>query len=93
MMNAISKHTSRRAAESLPLLHWIFVRGSKAITFDVRPNHGSYEVCIVPHWDVSQTVVEQYARPADALRRHAEIAGAFRQSGWAVFHGTGRAAA
>ena len=34
----------------------------------------SYDVCVVPHWDVSSSVVEAYNRPAAALGRHAEIA-------------------
>jgi hypothetical protein len=43
----------------------------------------SYDVCVVPHWDISSSVVEAYDRPAAALGRHAEIAWYLREAGWA----------
>ena len=53
------------------------------MTCEVRVNgRRSYDVCIVPHWDVSSSVVEKHDHPASALRRHAEIAWDFRRSGW-----------
>lgn len=45
---------------------------------------GSYDVCVVPHWDVSSSVVEPFAHPVAALRRHAEIACNFQQAGFSV---------
>jgi hypothetical protein len=50
---------------------------------DIRGN-GSYEVCIVPHWDPSLSVIEHYDSPTPALLRHAEIARSLREDGWMV---------
>ena len=67
------------------ILRWVFLRGSKALTCEVRINgRHSHDVCVIPHWDVSSSIVERYDREISALRRHAEIAGSFRQAGWAV---------
>jgi hypothetical protein len=48
----------------------------------------SYDVCIVPHWDVSAAAVETLATPGRALQRHAEIAKQLRECGWHVVHRT-----
>jgi hypothetical protein len=85
MTSAIGKRTppEPHRAESAGILRWVFLRGPKAVTCEVRVNgRRSYDVCVVPHWDVSSAVVERYDRPASALRRHAEIAWHFRQAGW-----------
>ena len=71
------------AAEAMGIVRWVFLKDSKAFTCDVRSNGGdSYDVCIVPHWDVSVALVERYDRPTSALHRHAEIARHFRKAGW-----------
>ena len=90
MTNGNAKRTrTRRDAESVGVLRWIFLRGTQALTCDLRTTGGyAYDVCVVPHWDVSSSVIESYDRPADALRRHAEIARYFRQAGWALVRDT-----
>jgi hypothetical protein len=81
----LPKPAARHPPESVGILRWVFVRGTHALTCEVRVNgQHSHDVCVVPHWDVSSSVVEQYARPASALRRHAEIASHFRHSGWTL---------
>lgn len=66
-------------------MRWAFFRGSRALTCEVRAtDRGGFDVCVVPLWDVHAAVVEPYATAGAALRRHAEIAAAFRQGGWAV---------
>ena len=55
----------------------------KALTCEVRVSGKQpYDVCVVPHWDVSSSVIETFQRPAGALRRHAELASYLRQEGW-----------
>ena len=81
------KRTSRRIAESVGIVRWVFFRGSKALTCEVRvKGRREHEVYVVPHWNVSASVVERFDRPWGALRRHAEIASEFRTAGWAIAH-------
>jgi hypothetical protein len=81
------KGASGRLAESVGIVRWVFFRGSKALTCEVRVNADrSHEVCVVPHWNVSASVIESFDRPWSALRRHAEIARDFRTAGWALAH-------
>jgi hypothetical protein len=72
-------------------LRWVFLRGSQAVTCEVRVcGRQTYDVCVVPHWDVSSSAIETFNRPAAALRRHAEIAWYFRQAGWILAREGGR---
>ena len=78
---------SERKTGSVGILRWVFLRGRKALTCEVRmTGQRSHDVCVVPHWDVKSSIVERFERPASALRRHAEIAREFRQAGWHVVH-------
>lgn len=77
--------TTRRPPEPAGILRWIFRHGTQALTCEIRVNgHHAHDVCLVPHWDVSSSVVERYERPVGALRRHAEIAWSLRQAGWTL---------
>jgi hypothetical protein len=82
MTSTPDAHTNQQSA---PILRWIFHRGASAITceLDARGNR-SYDVCIVPHWDVLSSVVEHFEAPSVALLRHAEIARRLRASGWVL---------
>ena len=74
-----------RLAEPVGILRWMFLRGTKAVTCEIRVNGAAaHDVCVVPHWDLSAAVVERYPRPVSALRRHAEIAQSFREAGWTL---------
>jgi hypothetical protein len=74
-----------RSGESVGVLRWVFIRGTKTLTCEVRVNgRHSHDVCVVPHWDVSSSIVERHERAASALWRNAEIASHFRQAGWIV---------
>jgi hypothetical protein len=67
------------------LVRWVFGRGSRVLTCEVRANdEGQFDVYIVPLWDVKAAIIEAYDRASGAMRRHAEIATAFRQAGWVV---------
>lgn len=46
--------------------------------------HGSYEVIVLPHWNLQSAVVETFHAAVDALQRHAAIAAALRSTGWSV---------
>ena len=74
-----------RACHAAPVLRWIFCRDNAAMTCEVRMRRtGACEVAVVPHWDPSQTRVEPFDGPAQALHRHAEIARELREAGWVV---------
>ena len=61
------------------------MKGRRVLTCEVRADdRGVFEVVAVPLWDVRAAVIEPCEGAADAMRRHAEIAAAFRQAGWAV---------
>ena len=44
----------------------------------------SGDVCVVPHWDISSTLIEHFDAPRSAMLRHAEIARRLRDAGWMV---------
>ena len=88
MATSMTKQTTAaRKTGSVGILRWVFLRGRKALTCEVRMhNQRSHDVCVVPHWNVKASIVERFERPASAMRRHAEIAMEFRQAGWRVVH-------
>jgi hypothetical protein len=43
-------------------------------------------VCVLPHWNLSDSMVERFNAPASALRRHAEIASQLREAGWVTYY-------
>ena len=83
--------TRRRLTKAAPacFLRWVFHRGPDVLTCAVEAsgNQSSYDVCILPHWNLSEATVEHFDTPAGALRRHAEIASRLRQGGWVAQYG------
>ena len=72
-------------AESAAILRWDFLRGHEAVTCEARTTGTDfYEVCVVPHRDVSSSTIEPFGHPVAVLRRHAEIAGRFQEAGFSV---------
>jgi hypothetical protein len=67
------------------MLRWIFVRHGHALTceVDARTPH-TFDVSVVPHWDVSSAVVERYDHAVTAMERHAGIAADLRAAGWVL---------
>jgi hypothetical protein len=67
------------------MLRWIFRRGAHTLTceLDARGRH-TFEVSLVPHWNVSGGVVERFGDALSAMERHAAIARALRHAGWVV---------
>jgi hypothetical protein len=77
------------SVEPACIVRWVFHRGADDLTCAVEASsgRGSYDVCVLPHWNLSEATVEHFDVPASALRRHAEIASRLRQSGWVVQYG------
>jgi hypothetical protein len=75
------RHTS--TIEPTPVLRWVFHRGGHALTcaVDATPQ-SSFELCVLPHWNLSLGTVEEFSTASSALHRHAEVAALLRQSGW-----------
>ena len=80
--------------ESQSLLRWLFHLGHHTLTCAVNANgRGSYDVCLMPHWNLSTSVVEPFHNAAAAFERHAEISLGLRAKGWTVVeHGATRSA-
>ena len=93
MTTSINRRIPAKPAESAGILRWIFLRGTRVLTCEIRSFGKTYDVSVVPHWDVSASVIESFERPASALRRHAEIASDFRQAGWSQVRESTREAA
>ena len=65
------------------MLHWVFCRNRQAITceVDARGAH-TFDVCVIPHWSVADSVVERFDTAAHAFERHAELALELAGAGW-----------
>ena len=81
-----SKGRPAAKPESVCLLRWTFSKGARSITCQLEndPQAASYDVCVVPHWDVSSAIVEGAQEPIGAFRRHADIARRLRAAGWSL---------
>jgi hypothetical protein len=44
----------------------------------------AFDVCVLPHWDLSASIIERFEDAATAFEHHATIALMLRQSGWMV---------
>ena len=68
--------------------HCLFVREGRTIRCGVDARgDGSYSVNLVRLWETGEHVSETFAEPADALRRHREIARFLQASGWLIVNG------
>jgi len=67
------------------MLRWVFSRGGHTLTceLDARARH-TFDVSLIPHWDVSGSVVERFGDAVRAMERHAAIVRALRHAGWAL---------
>ena len=67
------------------MLRWVFCRNSETITceVDAATDH-HFEACLVPHWNVSASVVQPFDSLMSALWWHAEAARRLRESGWTL---------
>jgi len=76
----------RAAAEPVSVLRWTFQQNRRVLTCAVRAENdgASFDVTLVPHWDVSATSIETFDKESGAFARHAEIAMQLRDAGWVV---------
>ena len=75
------------------MIRWQFARDRQHVMCAIRTvADRSYEVAIVPLWDISRTVIETFATATEALRRHAAIAADLRDAGWTIASYTTRTA-
>jgi hypothetical protein len=78
--------TVRHTPEPVCLVRWIFHRSGNALTcqVDASATRSSYDVSVVPHWNVAAGAIETVDTPGRALQRHAEIAKQLREHGWSL---------
>ena len=63
----------------------MFLRNGKVLTCAIRSSgQQAHDICVIPHWDVSSSVIERHGSAASAMRRHAELVRDFREGGWMV---------
>ena len=75
------------------LLRWVFRQGDRSLTCALNANAvGDYDVCVLPHWNLSGSTIETFDNGADAFGRHAQIAMMLRSHGWTVDHDSTRPA-
>ena len=81
-----SGHSERPADGALPVLRWVLSRGQDAITCQVtaHSNQRTFDVGVLPHWDVQSGAIHVVAGPSQALTLHARIASRLRDSGWRI---------
>lgn len=64
-------------------LHWLFMKGERAISCDVDDRgDGVYAVTLFPLWSPEDQVTETFLRPGEALRWHAEMTRRLQAAGW-----------
>jgi hypothetical protein len=69
------------------LICWTFHRGSQSLICAVEEiSKASYEVCVLPSWNIEVATVEHFTDPGAAFRRHAEISLHLREGGWTTEH-------
>ena len=79
---AVSPQTTAKL-QATTVLQSVLHRGDRTLSCDViARGRRSYDVCVVPHWDVSSSVIETFSAGTKAVRRHAELSWLFRQAGW-----------
>ena len=78
-----SRTNHGRAGEALRMLRWTLSRDGASITCEIGvTERRKFEVCFVPHWDVSASVIEEFNGASRAVTRHAEIVRHLRDAGW-----------
>lgn len=70
--------------ESVPVLRWVFQHNQHVVTCEIDASGDrAFDVCIVPHWNVSAAAIERFDAAYRAFERHAEVARRLREVGWA----------
>jgi hypothetical protein len=76
---------------SVSIIRWVFHRGAETLTCAIEPagDGRSFDVCVLPHWNMAAAAAERFDAAPGAFRRHAEIALQLREAGWVVHHSAG----
>jgi hypothetical protein len=45
-------------------------------------NGSAFDVCVLPHWDLSASTIERFDDAASAFEQHATLTLQLRQGGW-----------
>jgi hypothetical protein len=65
------------------MLRWVFHRGTDTLTCEIdAAGRHHFDVCVIPHWDVAASSIEQFDDAVSAFERHAAIARRLREGGW-----------
>jgi hypothetical protein len=93
MLNHDSSHAPQRPAQIDPvcIIRWVFHRGAETLTCAIEPagDGGSFDVFVLPHWNMTAAAAERFDAASGAFRRHAEIALQLREAGWVVHYSAG----
>lgn len=85
---AILTATHDAGIQKVEWLHWLFMRGDRAISCDVdERGNGMYAVTLFPLWAPEEQITETFARPGDAMRWHADMTRRLTASGWLLAEG------
>jgi hypothetical protein len=68
-------------------LHWLYVRGNLAMSCDLEVRGERYVLTLLPLWSPEDQVMEIFRKPADAMRRHAEVTERLQKTGWLLVEG------
>jgi hypothetical protein len=67
-----------------PMLRWILGQGTATIACEIDQNPDrTFALRIMPSWEQTG-IVNHCTDVVDAIKRHAEVAGLLRDSGWRV---------
>ena len=71
-------------------MSWRFVRRGRVLTCELTgSDRQSYDLWIVPLWDIQSSRVECFDNRADAIERHSEIVVQLQSAGWMRLSETG----
>jgi hypothetical protein len=72
------------SSRTMTLLRWAFQKHYRTITCCIAmvDDGSAFDVCVLPHWDLSASTIARFEDAAKAFERHAEIALMLRQAGW-----------
>ena len=93
MLTQDSSHAFRRPVQtdSVSIIRWLFHRGAETLTCAIEPagDGRSFDVFVLPHWNMTAAAAERFDAASGAFRRHAEIALQLREAGWVVHYSSG----
>jgi hypothetical protein len=96
MLTHGSSDAPRRPVEigAVCIIRWVFHRGAETLTCAIEPagDGRSFDVCVLPHWNMAAAAAERFDAASGAFRRHAEIALQLREAGWVVHYSAGHSA-